>query len=715
MVCASLCKKANVMHYFVRTIIFCLGLLSYANAQPINDDCVKAISLPDITKFCSGIGEFTTVGATPSGYGAATCWIGTNKEVWFKFRAFFTEVSIAIVGSNHGGQGLPSGGTLRAPQVALYAGYCGGSISELECKSDNGTAGAVTIVQGGLIIGEDYLIRVDGSNGASGTFQICANNYNPPVQPGQDCRTGSILCDKAPFVTQRLSGPGAMPDEANIGCMGEGQGNSEDQSAWYTWVAENNGSLTFTIKPVTPGEDIDWALYELPSGIKNCNDKVLLRCNATHPTSQQHNWVCGDVTGLNFTSTDIEENLNCDRGEDGFCKYIDMVQGKAYTMIINNFTNSGSGFSIEWGGTGEFLGPDANFSINPPSGLRCETDFIVTDSSFFQTGGITKYSWNFGKGAIPQTSNSKGPHSVRYSSFGEKFVTLTIETNLGCQITEIRRIFAEPCCEDLPNLQLQVDSLVDVSCFGYKDGRIVVSGLAGNPYQDGANGSSYYTFSLDGISYTPNNVFTNLPPGDYTIYIQDRKGCLNQISVTIEEPLEIVPDVGLDIEVDLGTSVDLSTQVLPPDNYAFNWLLGDSIFCKTCADTKVLPYNDGYFKIRATNSNGCFGEDSLFIRVRKNYEVYAPNVISANGDKLNDIFKLFGKASLKSIESLKIFDRWGELIYQGSNLDIYDSTQGWDGTFRGQAAMTGVYVYLARVKFIDGKTLDKAGEFTLIK
>ena len=48
-------------------------------------------------------------------------------------------------------------------------------------------------------------------------------------------------------------------------------------------------------------------------------------------------------------------------------------------------------------------------------------------------------------------------------------------------------------------------------------------------------------------------------------------------------------------------------------------------------------------------------------------------------------------------------------------MDIYDSTQGWDGTFRGQAAMTGVYVYLARVKFIDGKTLDKAGEFTLIK
>ena len=701
---------------FLLNILFFLLITASAFAQPSNDDCTRPYVLPDVTNYCSKVGEFTNIGATPSGYGPATCWNGTNKEVWFRFRAFFTEVSIAIIGTNVAEPNLPPGGSLRAPQVALYAGYCGGVISELECKSDGGTKGAVTIVEGGLIVGEDYLFRVDGFNGGAGTFQICINNYNPPVQPGQDCITGSVLCDKSPFVTHRLSGPGLDNDEASTGCLADGLGASEDQSAWYTWVAKNNGTLTFTIRPVTPGEDIDWELYELPGGIKQCNNKVSLRCNATHPvTNPPSNIVCGDVTGLSLTDNDIFEDLGCNRGENGFCKYIDMVQGRAYTIIINNFTNSGSGFSIEWGGTGEFLGPEANFSISPPSGLRCETDFIVVDSSTFQTGGITKYLWNFGKGAIPQTSNAKGPHSVRYSSFGEKYITLTVETDLGCQVTEIRRVFAEPCCEDLPTLQIRADSVIDASCFGFKDGRIVVSGLSGNPYSDGSNGVPYYTFSLDGISFSPNNRFTNLPPGEYTIYIQDRKGCLTEIKVTIEEPSEIIPDVGLDREVDLGDVIDLTTQILPPDNYAFRWILGDSVYCKTCQDSRALPLYDQYFKIRATNSNGCFGEDSLFIKVKKNYDLWAPNVISANGDKINDVFKLFGKASIKNVESLKIYDRWGELLYVGENLDLLNPLDGWDGTFRGENAMTGVYVYLAKVRFIDDHILEKAGEFTLLR
>lgn len=689
-------------------ILLLLPVLVFA--QPTNDDCTRPYTLPDVTKYCSKSSEFTIVGATPSGYGPATCWRGTSNDVWFRFKAFFTEVSISIIGSNHSSGGA-AGGSLRAPQVALYAGFCGGTISELECKSDAGTNGAISIIQGGLTVGEDYLIRVDGSSGATGSFQICLNNYNPPVSPGQDCNTGSILCDKSPFVTQKLSGPGRILDEASLSCLGETSTASEQQSAWYTWVAKTNGTLTFKITPLTPGEDMDFALYELPTGIRTCSDKKLLRCNATAPP-------CGNaITGLDLTSTDISENFNCNAGEDGFCKYIDMVQGKAYTLIINNFSNSGSGFAIEWGGTGEFQGPTAAFAIIPPSGLRCETDFVVTDSSVFTNGRILSYSWNFGKDAIPATSKTKGPHTVNYSSFGEKYITLTIETDLGCQVTEIRRLFAEPCCEDLPNLGIRLDSAIDVRCFKSKDGVIQVSGIAGNPYIDnnGASGSAYYMYSIDGISYSPLNKFTKLPAGTYTIYIQDRKGCQNRLNVTIGEPLEIIPDVGLDKEIELGETIDLATQVLPPDNYAFRWLLGDSIVCRTCGDTKAVPLNDGYFKVRATDYKGCYGEDSLFIIVRKYYDLWAPNVISANYDNLNDKFKLFGKNSIKEIQSLKIYDRWGELLYQGNNIDLNDANAGWDGTFRGKQVMTGVYVYAARVKYIDGKVIDKAGEFTLIR
>ena len=37
------------------------------------------------------------------------------------------------------------------------------------------------------------------------------------------------------------------------------------------------------------------------------------------------------------------------------------------------------------------------------------------------------YLWDFGSGAIPATSNTKGPHSVKYNSPGYKKISLTID------------------------------------------------------------------------------------------------------------------------------------------------------------------------------------------------------------------------------------------------------------------------------------------------
>ncbi|MDQ3142152.1 MAG: gliding motility-associated C-terminal domain-containing protein [Bacteroidota bacterium] len=702
----------------VKLITLTLFLLSLVilKAQPSNDNCNNAINLGDITNFCSTVGQYTNNAATPSGYGPATCWAITNGDVWFRFRAFFTDVTITVIGANRTGT---SGGTLLAPQAALYSGICGGTISELECLADGAANGIISMNQGGLIPGQDYWLRVDGVGGRKGTFQLCLNNYNPPFEPGQDCVNSVVLCDKSPFVISTLKGPGRDPNEADNSCLGENiTVTSEQQSTWYTWTAANDGTLTFTITPLNISDDIDYALYELPSGTRNCGDKVLLRCNAAAPISQNGAIRCGSLTGLNLSSTDISENLNCDPGEDCFCKFIDMVQGKSYCLIINNFTASGIGFSIEWGGSGDFLGPEAKFQVTPDSGLRCETDFIVEDlSSIGGTNSIDRWTWNFGKDAVPQSSASKGPHTVRYTSIGEKYITLTLETSLGCRVTEIRRIVAEPCCGDLPTLGIGIDSLQDLTCFRTNDGKFTARGTLGDPYIEVNNGltQSYYLFSLDGINYTSIKDFSNLPSGNYTIYIQDRKGCLDTQQVVINEPPQVVPDAGPDIETELGNSIDLNATVFPPDNYTYMWIQGDSIECINCKDTKATPFNDGFYTIKATNDNGCMGVDSLFVRVKKNYIVWAPNVFSANRDNVNDKFRVFGPASLQAIELLQIYDRWGELVYEAADINLSDPDIGWDGTFRDQQLNPGVFVFLARAKFIDGHVENLTGDFTLLR
>ena len=51
---------------------------------------------------------------------------------------------------------------------------------------------------------------------------------------------------------------------------------------------------------------------------------------------------------------------------------------------------------------------------------------------------------------------------------------------------------------------------------------------------------------------------------------------------------------------------------------------------------------------------------------------------------------------------MRIFGRWGELIYESSNFDIGDVSKGWDGTFRGKLANQGVYVYVIEMQFRSG-------------
>jgi gliding motility-associated-like protein len=674
-------------------------------AQPSYDNCNSPVKIGDITKYCSKVGEFTTVDATPSGYGASTCWSASPGDVWFAFRAFASDVNITIIGANVAGT---PGGTLRTMQAALYSGVCGGTLQEINCGTDNRNAGILSLYEGGLVVGRDYLLRIDGRSAATGTFQLCINNYFPPARAEQDCNRATIICNNAPFVNQTFFGAGVDRDEADDSCLGEGNiGTSESQSTWYSWVAVSDCKFTFTLTPLNPSDDIDFAVYELPNGINDCSNKKVLRCNATAPP-------CAGPTGLNLTSTDLTENFNCNAGEDGFCKYIDMEAGKAYTICINNFTNTGIGFSMDWGGC-DFVGPTAAFNINPPTGLKCETDFIVTDSSSFLGGRIRSWEWNFGVDAIPAKGSGQGPHKVNYFSFGEKFLTLTLETDLGCKITEVRRIFVEPCCEDLPTLRLVIDSIFDVKCFGQSNGRVVFRGVAGTPYKDAETNEQFYQFSLDGINFAPLKELNNLPAGTYKLYIQDAKGCMSMIDFNINQPPPVVVDAGPDQSVILGKTVTLSASVSPLNLYSYHWSTSEISPCTDCPSISFLPKNSGYHYVTATDENGCFGIDSVYIAVEKKYKVVFPNVISSNGDGINDRFRIVSDESLEKIDLVEIYDRWGGRVYSREDVSFSDLEALWNGDFKGRPVAPGVFVYLVRARFIDGVTKDYSGDLTVLR
>jgi len=96
--------------------IFCWGFVTLMlYGQPSNDDCLRAIFLPDTEAFCSPLEAFTTTDATPSGLAPALCFNGSQNDVWFSFINAAPAVTINIIGNT------PSpAGTLGRPEVEIY-------------------------------------------------------------------------------------------------------------------------------------------------------------------------------------------------------------------------------------------------------------------------------------------------------------------------------------------------------------------------------------------------------------------------------------------------------------------------------------------------------------------------------------------------------------------------------------------------------------------
>ncbi|MEM6771026.1 MAG: hypothetical protein AAF597_10615, partial [Bacteroidota bacterium] len=254
-------------------------------AQQANDECINAEPIPEQLSYCSGTAAFSNAGATASfpvnDYPICFDERDQIQDVWFSFTALENSVNIQVTGNIDG----TPGGTLIAPQFALFEGDCA-ALTDVGCRSPSESPpGSGQFLNGGnilyneLVVGETYFILVTARNGNTGTFELCLDQFDAVPEPSSDCGTGVILCDKSPFSVDFLRGSGQVTDDLlsnNIDCPSSPQ---EFNSAWYKWTCDQAGSLDFTITPlgVAFNEDIDFVLFELPNGLDNCNDKVVLR------------------------------------------------------------------------------------------------------------------------------------------------------------------------------------------------------------------------------------------------------------------------------------------------------------------------------------------------------------------------------------------------------------------------------------------------------
>jgi PKD repeat protein len=678
------------------------GLVGQGNV-PVNDECITSIFIPNVDSFCSKGLEFTNEGATKSPEGRPSCWPQDTEDadVWFSFRPKNLAVLVQLTG-----QTVTKEGTLITPSMSIYSGRCG-ALSEVGCGSVLFEENVVELTIDDLIIGGLYYIRIDGRAKAVGKFKLCINTFTPLRKPEADCVRGIVLCDKEEIFINDLVGSGQVDTEVDPrSCLEE-----EFASVWYKWTCKDAGNLTFTITPNNKPDDIDFALYRLPGGLDDCANKQLIRCMASGETignSPGLNSPCFGATGIRPSSNDEVETPGCQPGDDNYVRDIQMRPGESYVLLINNFSESGYGFSIKWGGTATFLGPEPDFKATTLDRFECDKNVIFTNASRSLTDSITSYRWSFGDGANPIRSNAKNNVDVIYSSFGNKTAALTVQTLRGCTVTKIVDFYINPCCKDTSTIGIAARTK-DVTCLNLSNGIIDAISLGG------AGG---FEFSLDSITFQPTNRFSSLAKGNYNVFIRDQKGCTNKTRVRIGDPPPIKVNAGNDIEVLLGCEIEFNgsasggTGFLRPKWIPSDYIINDSVF-----KTSFIPIKSKGYLLKVIDENGCVSSDSIFVKVIPERDIYTPNIIKRGAMNINnEFFSLNGsEKSVTQIGYLRIYDRWGNMMFEKKNFKINDFKEGWNGLFNGENIQDGVYTWVAKIEYLDEVEKVYSGDVTVLR
>lgn len=108
------------------------------------------------------------------------------------------------------------------------------------------------------------------------------------------------------------------------------------------------------------------------------------------------------------------------------------------------------------------------------------------------------------------------------------------------------------------------------------------------------------------------------------------------------------------------------------------------------------------------NEGNCEDEFIYDLCIDVSKQIFVPEVFSPNGDGLNDILYVRGKA----IEELLfiVYDRWGEKVFETTS-----NTVGWDGNYKGSKVPPGVFVWYLDAKLNDGKKINQKGDISLIR
>lgn len=321
-------------------------------------------------------------------------------------------------------------------------------------------------------------------------------------------------------------------------------------AATYTVIATDDNGCEFeqTLTVNQPDEILDTA--------------IIVDCNCWDSEDGE---IQMDVTGGAGAFEYSLDNVNYDPAQD----FVGLAQGE-YNVFIQDSTGCMKSRQV---------------TVSAPDTL--ELDPEITNATcpgeasgkivIIASGGTAIYEYKLGNGTFGPSNTFLDLEAGTYQ--------ITVKDANGCERFEYVEV------EESETPEAEIDK-TDATCPNSQNGGIVIV-VSG--------GTADFTYSLDDIDYQSSNVFANLSPAVYTVYLKNDSNCV----FTFETEIESGPGIDLDIETAAWAEaayIDLTVYGGSPP-FSYQWDTGDTI-------QDILVSENGMYVVQVSDAGGCLNSDT---------------------------------------------------------------------------------------------------------
>jgi len=306
------------------------------------------------------------------------------------------------------------------------------------------------------------------------------------------------------------------------------------------------------------------------------------------------------------------------------------------------------------------------------------------------------YSWTSPEGNFT-TDN------INVTTAGTIFIDVT-DVSSGCVSSGTIEIFDDSV---LPNVEILTPEMI-----GCENTEIVIDGSLSD------SGPEFTYQWLDGsMQAIPGATSSSLQVnagGTYFLQIINQDNLCESIGQTEVFAGETMHETNINATNLSSNSYQL--QLITTSNIEnIVWEMNPALSCLNCENPIVDIDTLTTFFVLVDHGLGCTSRAEITLAPLIIEDVYVPTIFSPNNDGQNDMFFVgAGDDVVLNINSLLIFDRWGNLMFEKKNFLANDPSEGWDGTYNNKAVQPGVYIYQLSVETPTEKNKILGGELTVI-